>query len=134
MSLRAMPSQRTYPSVSGWRVAFSGSEFVRKRTLDRFAARFRPAGFRRCALMPCYGLAEATLFVSGDTSSKRPVCYQLDTAALSEKRIVQADKGTELVACGEVAVEVVNVGTNLEAVRLRHRAGVDPRPGDDDHP
>ena len=38
------------------------------------------------------------------------------------------------VADGEVPVEVVDVGSNLEAVVLRQALGVDPRAGDDDHP
>ena len=32
--------------------------------MERFATRFAPYGFRREALMPVYGLAEATLAVS----------------------------------------------------------------------
>lgn len=50
--------------LSRWRVAFSGGETVRHRTMTRFAARFAPAGFRPRAFLPCYGLAEATLIVS----------------------------------------------------------------------
>ncbi len=50
--------------LSSWKVAFCGSEPVRAATLAAFAERFRPAGFDPAALMPCYGLAEATLLVS----------------------------------------------------------------------
>ena len=38
------------------------------------------------------------------------------------------------VAGGQVPVEVVDVGADLEAVAARQRRGVDPRSGDDDHP
>ncbi|GAB2503324.1 fatty acyl-AMP ligase [Nocardiopsis aegyptia] len=51
--------------LSSWSVAFSGSEPIRRRTLDRFAERFTSVGFRERAFFPCYGLAEATLLVSG---------------------------------------------------------------------
>lgn len=51
--------------LSSWTLAFCGSEPVRPSTMGRFAARFADAGFRSSALYPCYGLAEATLFVSG---------------------------------------------------------------------
>lgn len=51
--------------LSGWEVAFCGGERVRAPTLRRFAELFEPAGFRAAALSPCYGLAEATLLVSG---------------------------------------------------------------------
>jgi acyl-CoA synthetase (AMP-forming)/AMP-acid ligase II len=50
--------------LSRWRVAFSGGETVRYRTMAAFAERFAPAGFRAEAFLPCYGLAEATLMVS----------------------------------------------------------------------
>ena len=51
--------------LASWRVAYDGAEPVRVETLERFAAAFAPAGFRSQAFYPCYGLAEATLFVTG---------------------------------------------------------------------
>lgn len=51
--------------LSCWRVAFCGSEHVCLDTLNRFAREFASSGFARQALLPCYGLAEATLFVTG---------------------------------------------------------------------
>ncbi|MFF4832710.1 fatty acyl-AMP ligase [Streptomyces sp. NPDC001315] len=50
--------------LSGWRVAFSGGESVKQRTMAAFAERFAPVGFDPKAFLPCYGLAEATLIVS----------------------------------------------------------------------
>jgi amino acid adenylation domain-containing protein len=51
--------------LSSWTVAFNGAEPVRQETLDRFAHKFAPYGFRREAFYPCYGLAEASLIVTG---------------------------------------------------------------------
>ncbi len=51
--------------LSSWAVAFSGAEPVRAETLEQFANKFAPYGFRKDAFYPCYGLAEATLLVSG---------------------------------------------------------------------
>jgi acyl-CoA synthetase (AMP-forming)/AMP-acid ligase II len=51
--------------LSSWRVAMCGSEPVRAATMKRFAAAAAPHGFQSDALFPCYGLAEATVFVSG---------------------------------------------------------------------
>jgi amino acid adenylation domain-containing protein len=51
--------------LSRWRIAMVGAETVRPTVLDAFAERFGPAGFRRGGFYPCYGLAEATLFVTG---------------------------------------------------------------------
>jgi acyl-CoA synthetase (AMP-forming)/AMP-acid ligase II len=41
--------------------------------MDRFARAFASCGFRREAFYPCYGLAEATLFVSGGQKDALPV-------------------------------------------------------------
>lgn len=51
--------------LSSWRVAPNGAEPVRAATLARFADRFAPAGFDPNAFLPGYGLAEATLMVTG---------------------------------------------------------------------
>ena len=50
--------------LSSWRAALNGAEPVDARTLERFAARFAAYGFRREALLPVYGLAEASLAIS----------------------------------------------------------------------
>jgi amino acid adenylation domain-containing protein len=58
--------------LTSWRVAFNGAEPVRAATLERFAAAFAPCGFRAASFYPCYGLAEATLFVTGGEPGKAP--------------------------------------------------------------
>ncbi|MEO1110522.1 MAG: AMP-binding protein, partial [Pseudomonadota bacterium] len=58
-------SARSRLDLSSWRIAFSGSEPVRRSTLDAFASSFGPSGFACKASSPCYGLAEATLGVTG---------------------------------------------------------------------
>ncbi len=55
--------------LSAWRVAFVGAEHVAAGILERFAATFAPHGFRKESFLPCYGLAEATLMVTGDAST-----------------------------------------------------------------
>jgi len=50
--------------LSCWKLAFNGSEPVKADTMKRFAAKFGSAGFRIESFYPCYGMAEATLFVS----------------------------------------------------------------------
>ncbi len=52
--------------LRSWRVAVNGAEPVRASTLHRFSARFAACGFASRTFHPCYGLAEATLFVTGD--------------------------------------------------------------------
>ncbi len=47
--------------LGSWRLAMNGSEAVSPDTLERFARRFGPRGFRAEALCPVYGLAEASV-------------------------------------------------------------------------
>jgi acyl-CoA synthetase (AMP-forming)/AMP-acid ligase II len=51
--------------LSHWRVAFNGAEPISRRVTDSFCEKLAPAGFDPRAMMPCYGLAEATLLVTG---------------------------------------------------------------------
>ncbi|WP_438019494.1 amino acid adenylation domain-containing protein [Sorangium sp. So ce315] len=69
--------------LRSWTVAFNGAEPIRAETLDRFAATFAPCGFRREAFYPCYGLAEATLFVSGGLRAAPPTSVSVDAGALA---------------------------------------------------
>lgn len=69
----ATPELLDQLDLSRWKVAFNGAEPVRAATLRRFAETFGgAAGFRREALYPCYGLAEATLMVTGHTLGTPP--------------------------------------------------------------
>lgn len=62
---RAAGKDLTELDLSAWRLAFNGAEPIRQRTLKVFADRFAANGFRSEAFLPCYGLAEATLIVTG---------------------------------------------------------------------
>ncbi|MEH2057799.1 MAG: fatty acyl-AMP ligase [Nostoc sp.] len=96
------PEQLSKLDLSSWEVAFNGAEPVRAETLELFANYFAPCGFRREAFYPCYGMAEATLFVSGGLKTASPVVYQVEGVALEENRVVAASgEGTKtIVGCG----------------------------------
>jgi acyl-CoA synthetase (AMP-forming)/AMP-acid ligase II/acyl carrier protein len=95
--------------LSGWRLAYNGAEPIRADVLDAFADRFAPYGFRRSSLYPCYGMAEATLFVSGNPRATEPVFASVDAAALEEGRVVKRAAGERgarrLVSCGRTWLE-----------------------------
>ncbi len=80
------PEQRKSLDLSSWKVAFNGAEPVRAETLHAFAEAFAPCGFRPEAFYPCYGLAEATLIVSGGYVGRPPVVRPFDAAALGAAR------------------------------------------------
>jgi acyl transferase domain-containing protein/acyl-CoA synthetase (AMP-forming)/AMP-acid ligase II/surfactin synthase thioesterase subunit/acyl carrier protein len=51
--------------LSCWKNAYVGSEPVSANVLESFAQAFAPYGFNPRSFFPCYGMAEATLFVAG---------------------------------------------------------------------
>ena len=81
------PGDREQLNLSHWQVAFNGAEPIRAETLDRFAEAFAPCGFRREAFLPCYGLAESTLLVSGLRARKTPFVLDLRASSLGEDRV-----------------------------------------------
>lgn len=82
------PEQRQTLDLSSWEVAFNGSEPIRAETIEQFATTFAPCGFRREAFYPCYGMAESTLFISGELKTNLPEIYQINKAALEQNQIV----------------------------------------------
>ncbi|HEY2987306.1 MAG TPA: fatty acyl-AMP ligase [Candidatus Binatia bacterium] len=98
------PEQRATLDLSSWRVAFNGAEPIRAQDLDEFAAAFAPCGFRREAFFPCYGLAEATLMVSGGSKNAAPLTIEVPAARLSGRPTVEEfaedNEVRTLVGCG----------------------------------
>ena len=96
--------QRASLDLSNWEVAFSGAEPVRADTLARFAELYAPCGFRKEAFYPCYGMAEATLFITGGIKPDYPTIAYVDRDNLAEDRIVIVDKESDrakpVVSCG----------------------------------
>ncbi|MEV6032879.1 amino acid adenylation domain-containing protein [Nonomuraea sp. NPDC052116] len=87
--------------LSAWQAALVGAEPVRPSTLAAFSERFGPAGFRRESLLPCYGLAEATLMVTGSPSGAGAATRTLARDALAGGIVRDGDgDGVELVGCG----------------------------------
>jgi fatty-acyl-CoA synthase len=71
--------------LSSWRAATNGAEPVAAATLERFVARFARYGFRREALMPVYGLAEACLGVSAPPLGSGYKVDRIERAALASE-------------------------------------------------
>jgi acyl-CoA synthetase (AMP-forming)/AMP-acid ligase II len=83
---RVSDEQLSELDLSCWTVAYSGAEPVRSETMDRFAGRFGACGFQHQAFSPCYGLAEATLMVSGSLKTEPPIVMDVDAARLWSRR------------------------------------------------
>jgi len=91
-------AQREELDLSSWQVALIGAETVRGNTLEVFSRTFSNNGFNLKAFYPCYGLAEATLFVAGGARDTAPSFYQPGTSSTTDKP--SASTKTTLVSCG----------------------------------
>ena len=77
--------------LSSLRTALNGAEPVNAATLERFTARFAAAGVRPTVPAPCYGMAEATLLITGAPPGRGPRTARFDTAALGTNLLRPAD-------------------------------------------
>ena len=105
---RSTAEERAALDLSNWTSALSGAEPVRATTMQRFAEAFAPAGFRQQVFRPVYGLAEATLFVSGNADrGAAPTVRHVDSVALREDRVTavppEHPTAASVVGCGPVA-------------------------------
>ncbi|MCE2793103.1 MAG: aminotransferase class I/II-fold pyridoxal phosphate-dependent enzyme [Planctomycetota bacterium] len=92
--------------LSCWDLAFNGAEPVRASTLEAFSRKFEPYGFRHTAHYPCYGMAEASLIVTGGIKGEEPIIRTFDRQKLTEHKVVQvpedSSRAQRMVGCGRV--------------------------------
>ncbi|MBE9060855.1 AMP-binding protein [cf. Phormidesmis sp. LEGE 11477] len=115
------PADRHKLDLSTWQVAFTGAEPVRSQTLRRFTTAFSGCGFRASAFYPCYGLAEATLLVSGGLPTTAPNVVTLDRQALLGNQAVDVERVSDsfeatedadrkaLVSCGKAVDQQIRI-------------------------
>lgn len=109
---RITPEQLQQLDLSCWEVAFTGAEPIRAETLQRFAETFAPCGFRPEAFYPCYGMAEATLFITGGLPTAPPKIQSVEAEALAQNQVILTPSPHRIVGCGQVwgnqTVKIVN--------------------------
>jgi fatty-acyl-CoA synthase len=90
--------------LSCLRVAGCGAEPIHAQTMRDFAARLAPAGFDARALLPSYGMAEATLAITFHPRGTPLVTDTVDGTAMKRGEAQRVAAGTsgalELVGCG----------------------------------
>lgn len=115
---RLSPEKCAGLDLSCWKVAYIGAEPVSANTLDRFAEAFAPYGFRREAFFPCYGLAEATLMVTGGDRQAPPLIRSYVRPALATGRAEADVEGQPMVGCGrplsDLTLRIVDPDTGEE--------------------
>ncbi len=120
--------QRAALDLSHWTLAFNGAEAINPRTLEAFAETFASCGFRKEAFFPCYGMAEATLFISGGLKAQPPVLKTIQTEALTQNTVVEAqslDSSVQtLVSCGHSLPDQTLKIVNPETQKCCHASEV----------
>lgn len=94
---------KTTLDLTSWRDAFNGAEPVRAQTVKRFGDAFASCGFNRSTFRPVYGMAETTLYATGQPTQTLPLIRELDAASLSRGIAAPAANGKvhSLVSCGQ---------------------------------
>ncbi|KAA1249852.1 AMP-binding protein [Mycobacterium simiae] len=92
--------------LSSWRLAYNGAEPVSPATIERFAKRFAPYGFRPDAMTPVYGLAESSVGLAFPPLGRGPVIDRIGREAFVRSgRAEPAGPGERdalrFVACGQ---------------------------------
>ena len=112
--------ERDQLDLSSWTVAFNGAEPIRADTLQRFSSVFASCGFRAESFYPCYGLAEATLMVSGDRKLVAPLTRKISSKGLEQNRIVDHAEPDEdqriLVSCGRTRLDQILTVVNPDTL------------------
>lgn len=122
---KVTPAQKEILDLRSWQTAFIGAEPIQASTLNRFSETFTDCGFSPHAFLPCYGMAETTLMISGGKRQTLPQILHIDSTILNKSCLVlQKPTNSSLtnrdfsppiktaVSCGfvglEMTVKIVN--------------------------
>ncbi|MEO0687162.1 MAG: AMP-binding protein, partial [Cyanobacteria bacterium J06649_11] len=90
--------------LSCWDLAFNGAEPLRAETLEQFSQKFAACNFNKDAFLPCYGMAETTLFTTGGSKNKSPVIVGVKASDLEQNLVVETEisspESRVFVGCG----------------------------------
>ncbi|MGH3189863.1 MAG: AMP-binding protein [Streptosporangiaceae bacterium] len=109
---RVRPEALAGLDFSRWRAVIVGAERIHPGTLERFHDLCAPFGLRRSALLPAYGLAEASLAVTGLPLGEEWTCSP-------------GPHGDPVVGCGRPLL-----GMSVEIVEQDGRSAEDGAPGE----
>ncbi|WDE09219.1 AMP-binding protein [Thalassomonas viridans] len=109
--------------LSSWRVAYNAAEPVNAKTLENFTAKFSRCGFTGNRFYPGYGMAEATVFITGGSDVEKPYVLKVNKQSLAEHQVKPAGTAelhsSRLVSCGSAAlphdVRIVNPESHCES-------------------
>lgn len=118
---RVRPASIEGLDLSAWRACIVGAERIDRDVVDQFTALLAPAGFKPQAVLPAYGLAEATLAATGSPldADVRALCIDAPSIALDAPvdildadQTATTDRGRWVMGCGvpldDVGIEIVD--------------------------
>jgi acyl-CoA synthetase (AMP-forming)/AMP-acid ligase II len=97
---RARAEQIARWDLSLMRVFGCGSEPINPETMRAFVSKFAPAGLKPEALLPCYGMAEATLAIAFVDLDEPLRTDRIDAQRYHQDRKAAPGEGLEIVNCG----------------------------------
>ncbi|WP_378735784.1 long-chain-fatty-acid--AMP ligase FadD32 [Nocardia brasiliensis] len=117
---RGLPKNGESLDLSNVIGLINGSEPVTTSSMKKFNEAFAPYGLPKTAIKPCYGMAEATLFVSATKAEDEAKVTYVDRHELNAGRMVKVEPGSEnaiaQVSCGYVALSQWAVIVDPETV------------------
>ncbi|VAW74515.1 Polyketide synthase modules and related proteins [hydrothermal vent metagenome] len=106
--------------LRSWKNAYVGADNIPVDVLNKFAKSFESFGFNPDSWLPCYGLAEATLFVAGNHCRKQ---LELNIQQLAQGWAVNGQAGQRLqsilgyeIEPSDFDIRIVNPRTKTECV------------------
>ena len=118
------PEDREGLDLSSWQVAFNGAEPIREETLRAFIEAYEPYGFDPKAFYPCYGMAEATLIITGAQAHQGPTIRDFDARLLDLGEAVsvteqpQAEPVRALVSSGATLRDLSTLIVDPQSCRV----------------
>lgn len=99
--------------LGSWRAAFIASEPNRRETMEGFAERFEPAGFRHRTFAPAWGQAESTLQITAIPLEEEVTYLSVDKNEMANDRLV------EVPADSSDALSLVGTGWTCERQEIK---------------
>jgi acyl-CoA synthetase (AMP-forming)/AMP-acid ligase II len=113
--------QKEQLDLSNWQMAFNGSEPVRHEVMENFARAFAGCGFNPSIICPGYGLAEATLKVTGVRKKDHYKLIRVKNSVLQMNKVALASEldpdSLTIVGCGQTEIDTEIKIVNLNTLR-----------------
>lgn len=108
-------ARKTNPEwdFSGIRVVFNGAEPISIPTMQEFTGNMSSFGYKPVAMLPCYGMAEASLAVTFSPYDQKPEIVSFNRSKLLGKGIV------ELACGGDDVMQLVSLGKPILHSRVK---------------